>query len=226
MKLTTTRNSRLATVGMALALSSAVLMNTGSDAMAARGGGKHKASNWGPVAKKAQREVARRDRAWGPRPKWSKANKTKVQKIIRGAMKRHDGDILAAYKDVDGRRHKKRNFYNQNLAIASDYFRARKDVRYGISPSTERKRIALYSVGKIALGNRWTRKIVGGDLKQARPFRRGNGPVSPYSGLAARYMHKGVTDEAKLHYAKSKPPAAKQVRRGAKAGFPVKKPVD
>jgi hypothetical protein len=146
---------------MAVALGSTVLMSTGSYALLAgdTGGAYGSPHKVYPI-------------------KWTHRNKTVVNKIIKGALKRHHGDVNAAYKEVDGRRHKPENFYRQNLAIASDYFRARKDVRNGIPEPVYRLGIDHYMDQKKA--------------GKARPS--GNGPVSPYSRLARRYMYKGANE--------------------------------
>jgi hypothetical protein len=135
-------------------------------------------SPWAAAAEKNRKELEKvESRKY--RSTWTPRSEAKVKKIIYDALARHDGDATAAYKDVDGRRHKRRNFYDQNLAIASDYFRARKDVERGFTPTQERARIAIYM----------------GLKKAGLMVQRGNGPVSPYSDLEKEYMYKGVADQ-------------------------------
>jgi hypothetical protein len=126
-----------------------------------------------------------------------------MKKIIKDALNRHHGDVLAAYKDVDGQRHKPKNFFDQNLAIASDYLRARKDVRQGGADvctawGIESAAAKTYMAAKKVLGYKGT---------QRRPFRRGNGPVSPYSKLELKYMLKGANDGARDRGVRTHPPS-------------------
>jgi hypothetical protein len=137
------------------------------------------------IAKRSRRELARMES-----PVWTPRNEAAVRKIINDAMNRHRGSVWAAYKEVDGKRHKRKNFYDQNLAIASDYLRARKDVGFiGVPEPAYRLGIDRYMDQKKA--------------GKAKPL--GNGPVSPYSRLALKYMYKGARDGTR-DYAKS--PAA------------------
>lgn len=126
------------------------------------------------VAKRARKELARRES-----PVWTPRNEAEVKRIIQDALTRHHGRVLDAYKAVDGKRHRRKHFYDQNLAIASDYLRARKDVGgIGVPEPIYRLGISRYMEQKKA--------------GKARPL--GNGPVSPYSKLALKYMYKGASD--------------------------------
>ena len=123
----------------------------------------------------------------GPTPKpqasepsrWTPQNEAQVKADIQGALNRHHGNIEQAFADLRDQRQQPQNYYDSNLAIAADYLRARWDVqRHGTV--AEAAAVETYLLAKRTVG-----------VPQEGP-----GPVSPYSDLEAKYMRKGVADEA------------------------------
>jgi hypothetical protein len=116
-----------------------------------------------------------------PPPPWSPEDEQKVKELIAEASERHDGDVEEAFADLRDQRQNPSgvNFYDTNLAIAADYFRARWETqKHG--PYVAEEQVLLYAGLK---------KI--GFVPQEGP-----GPVSPYSELQLEYNLQGVADEA------------------------------
>ena len=116
---------------------------------------------------------------------WTPENETEVMDwinyaMLNGGMLDGKGNVQDAWNVLVKLRQDPENYYNTNLAIASDYFRARVETQqYGDAVAS--KEIEAYL-----------------DLKQAgQAPRTGPGPVSPYSELEREYMNKGVTDQVR-----------------------------
>lgn len=122
----------------------------------------------------------------GPLPdQWTPQNAGIINQWIELALKESGGrapcgNAEKAFEYLRNLRQEPGNYYDTNLAIASDYWRARWDVsQWG--PQTEQKFVAVYM---------WLKKEHIG-------YKEGPGPVSPYSSLEQQYMEKGIADQTK-----------------------------
>ncbi|MBZ0282472.1 MAG: DUF6531 domain-containing protein [Anaerolineae bacterium] len=118
-----------------------------------------------------------------PKPRissWSEPNDTKIRAIIEEAINHSNGDIALAFAYTrDLRQQMQENYYDINLAIASDYLAARNHVlKYG----TFGVNVAI----EIYMGLKY----------RGIAIPEGPGPVSPYSDLQYRWMKQGVTDQS------------------------------
>lgn len=196
------RNSGIAAIGMALTVASGVTGTSARAMLPADGGAgsaetaraeqverhreaAHRGSPWASVARRSNREAASMDRRTG---RWSGESEAAIKGDIRTYLQRHHGNVTAAYHDSTKQRAKRKNWYDRNLAAASDYLRARHDVgwwrRHGKSGRAHAYRnygIDAYLDAKKHASLR-------------RFMRRGSGPVSPYSKLERKYMLKGADD--------------------------------
>jgi hypothetical protein len=116
----------------------------------------------------------------GPAPasEWTQPNASIVNDYIREAQNHSHGNIEQAFVYLRDQRDQPQNYYNTNLAIAADYFRAYWDSQTH-GPDAERLSVAAYLELK----------------KEGLAPKEGPGPVSPYSNLEAQYMNKGISDE-------------------------------
>lgn len=115
-----------------------------------------------------------------PAQQFTPEDEAEVQRLIAEALARHDGDVALAFVDLRDQRQRPENFFDSNLAIAADYLRARLEVRRN-GPFVARDEVEAYLLLKRTVG-----------VPQEGP-----GPVSPFSELQAKYMRKGVEDEAR-----------------------------
>lgn len=58
-------------------------------------------------------------------PTWTVEDEAKVRQIVSDALTKNYGDVALAFAYTRDLRQKPENYYNSNLAIASDYLRAR-----------------------------------------------------------------------------------------------------
>ncbi|HTE53231.1 MAG TPA: hypothetical protein VK698_20395 [Kofleriaceae bacterium] len=114
-----------------------------------------------------------------PPSRFTPEDEGKVKELIADALARHDGDLALAFVDLRDQRQKPENFFDSNLAIASDYLRARLEVRRN-GPRVAREEVEAYILLKKTVG----------------VPKEGPGPVSPFSELQAKFMRQGVEDEA------------------------------
>jgi len=113
-----------------------------------------------------------------PSGTWTPIDKSKINSIISDEMKKHNGNIKDIHKELVAERDKPENYYDQNLAIASDYFTARVETKnYG--PDVANIMVDQYMSEK----------------KQGNIGPVGPGPVSPWSQTEVDYMKQGVDDE-------------------------------
>jgi RHS repeat-associated protein len=115
-----------------------------------------------------------------PKPKWNCATDDQVQPLIKEALDAANGDVALAFMGLRNARQRPENYYNESLAIASDYLRARwETLKWGTTIATAQADVymALKSIGLI------------------QPA--GPGPVSPFSVLEHSYMRQGILDQAK-----------------------------
>lgn len=127
---------------------------------------------------------------WGPRKrptsppekvqKWTQEDDQTIKALLAQAMAHTHGDVALAFKYARDLRQKKENFYDMNLAIASDYLRARYDIIRGRTYTEEVVRIETYM---------WLKK-----LGLVPP--EGPGPVSPYNKTQHDWMIKGARDQS------------------------------
>jgi hypothetical protein len=192
------RNSRLVAIGLAQ-----ILARTNARAMLPADGGAgsaetarakrverhreaaHRVSPWASVARRSHREAARMDRRTG---KWSGESEAAIKADIGAYLRRHHGDVTAAYHASTKQRAKRKNWYDRNLAAASDYLRARHDVDWWGRHGEVGRARAYRDHGIDAYLDAKKHPSL------RRFMRRGSGPVSPYSKLERKYMLKGADD--------------------------------
>jgi hypothetical protein len=195
-------NARIAAIGAALALAGSVA-SSGAWAMLPADGGAgsaetarakrverhreaaHRVSPWASVARRSHHEAGRIDRRTG---KWSGESEAAIKAYIRDYLQRHHGNVTAAYHDSTKQRAKRQNWYDRNLAAASDYLRARHDVDWWRRHGKAGHARAYRGYGIDAYLDAKKHPA----LRQF--MRRGSGPVSPYSKLERKYMLKGADD--------------------------------
>ena len=113
-----------------------------------------------------------------PQHPWTALNTKTIQDDIDRAMKDNGQDLDKAWADLTTQRQDPKNHYDQNLAVAADYLRARRLARdCGPVPATDA--VEKYMALKRTVG----------------VPKEGKGPVSPYSDTELQYMLKGVKDE-------------------------------
>lgn len=109
---------------------------------------------------------------------WTLEDEEKVRQIVSEALTRNRNDVALAFGYTRDLRQKAENYYDMNLAIASDYLRARwETLKWG--PSVARAKLESYMELK----------------KRGLITPQGPGPVSPYSALEHKWMKLGVADQ-------------------------------
>ncbi|HEY7576550.1 MAG TPA: hypothetical protein VH855_03055 [Acetobacteraceae bacterium] len=202
----TIRNSRIVAIGMALSLAGSVAGTSAWAMLPADGGAgsaetakakrverhreaahrvSHPISHWAPVARRSHQEEGRMDRRTG---KWSGESEAAIKADIHDYLHRHHGNVTSAWHDSTKQRAKRKNWYDRNLAAASDYLRARHDVDWWREHGKAGRARAYRNYGIDAYLDAKKHATL------HRFMRRGSGPVSPYSQLERKYMLKGADD--------------------------------
>jgi hypothetical protein len=110
--------------------------------------------------------------------KWTPLNESMVEAYIQFAMDLNGGDVEKAFEYLRDQRQEPSNYYDSNMAIAADYFRARWETHDLYGSAWETRRVEAYLLLKQTVG-----------VPQEGP-----GPVSPYTSLEAKYMYLGIRD--------------------------------
>jgi hypothetical protein len=200
------RNARMVAIGMALVLGGGVA-GSGAWAMQPADSGAGSAetakarrverhreaahrvgrsvSHWAPVGRRSHHEADRMDRKTG---KWSGESEAAIKADVHDYLHRHHGDVTAAWHDSTKQRAKRKNWYDRNLAAASDYLRARRDVDWWRDHGKAERARTYRDYGIDAYLDAKKHATL------RRYMRRRSGPVSPYSQLERKYMLKGADD--------------------------------
>lgn len=114
----------------------------------------------------------------GVQHEWSNVNEDTINAYINEAMSATGNNISAAHDQLTNERQQPQGYYDQNLAIAADYLRARMNTaNYGID-------VAL------GMNAKYMNEKANGQVQPAGP-----GPVSPWSQTERDYMDKGAYDQ-------------------------------
>jgi len=121
---------------------------------------------------------------------WSPLDEHKVVALIKAESLHSHGNVELAFAHLRDERQMPAHYFDSNLAVAADYFRARWETEKAEARGTPPLIAASVAASEVAVYM---------DLKRHGTVpREGPGPVSPYSMLEEKYMYKGIIDQIGL----------------------------